>query len=107
MKVKLQVRQMWYAVKYGNVDRHEDWRALEALLAVILPEMAPIFADKPTAKEAWERSCAYRQRSCAAVHSPEASARVGSLGFPAGRGHRRLHPPPLQLDAAAEAVRRR
>jgi hypothetical protein len=54
MKVKLQARQMWDAVKYGNVDHHEDRRALEDLLAAVLPEMAPVLADKLTTKESWE-----------------------------------------------------
>jgi hypothetical protein len=45
---------MWDAMKYGDICRHVDRRALESLLAAIPPEMVPVLADKPTAKEAWE-----------------------------------------------------
>ena len=41
---------MWEAVKYDDVDDHEDWRALEVLLAAVPPEMASFLAKKPTAK---------------------------------------------------------
>jgi hypothetical protein len=33
MRVRLQVRHMWEAVRYGDVDYHEDRRALDALIA--------------------------------------------------------------------------
>jgi hypothetical protein len=39
MRVRLQVRQMWEAVQYGNVDYHEDRRALDALIAAVPSEM--------------------------------------------------------------------
>jgi hypothetical protein len=42
VKVKLHVWQMWGAVRYGDVDRHEDRRALEALLAAVPMEMPTI-----------------------------------------------------------------
>jgi hypothetical protein len=30
MKVKLQARLMWDAIEYGDINDHEDWRALES-----------------------------------------------------------------------------
>jgi hypothetical protein len=30
---------MWEAVRYGEVDYHEDHRALDALIAAVPPEM--------------------------------------------------------------------
>jgi hypothetical protein len=35
MRVRLQVRHMWEAVRYGDVDYYEDRRALDALIAVV------------------------------------------------------------------------
>ena len=43
---------MWAAVRYDDIDFHEDRRALEALLAVVLREMASILSGKRTAKDA-------------------------------------------------------
>ena len=43
---------MWAAVRYDDIDFHEDRRALKALLAVVLREMAPILSGKRTAKDA-------------------------------------------------------
>jgi hypothetical protein len=37
MRVQLQVRHMWEAVRYGDVDYYEDRRELDALIAVVLP----------------------------------------------------------------------
>lgn len=51
MKVKLQARRMWDAVDNGDVDDHEDRRALEALLSAAPPKMAFVLA-KTTAKSA-------------------------------------------------------
>ncbi|WVZ93487.1 LOW QUALITY PROTEIN: hypothetical protein U9M48_039462 [Paspalum notatum var. saurae] len=39
MRVRLQVRHMWEAVRYGDVDYYEDRRALDALIAAVPPEM--------------------------------------------------------------------
>jgi hypothetical protein len=39
MRVRLQVRHMWEAVWYGDVDYYEDRRALDALIAAVPPEM--------------------------------------------------------------------
>ncbi|RLM61813.1 retrotransposon protein, putative, Ty1-copia sub-class [Panicum miliaceum] len=58
--VKLQVRQMWDVVRYGDVDRHEDRRVLEALLAAFSMEMSTILSGKNTAKDAWDAIAAAR-----------------------------------------------
>ncbi|CAN6343773.1 unnamed protein product [Urochloa humidicola] len=60
MKVKLQAREMWDAVKYGDVGRHEDRRALEALVAAVPPELGAVLATKLTAKDAWDAIAAAR-----------------------------------------------
>jgi hypothetical protein len=39
MKVKLEARRMWTAVRLGGVSRQEDWRALEALCSAVPAEM--------------------------------------------------------------------
>jgi hypothetical protein len=39
MKVRLQVRHMWEAVRYSDVDYYDDRRALDALIAAVPPEM--------------------------------------------------------------------
>jgi hypothetical protein len=39
MRVRLQVRHMWEAVRYGDVDYYEDRRALDALIAAVPSEM--------------------------------------------------------------------
>ncbi|WVZ63766.1 LOW QUALITY PROTEIN: hypothetical protein U9M48_013373 [Paspalum notatum var. saurae] len=39
MRVRLQVRHMWEAVRYGDVDYYEDRRAPDALIATVPPEM--------------------------------------------------------------------
>jgi hypothetical protein len=45
---------MWEAVRYGDVDYDEDRRALDALIAVVPPEMQFLLSKKWTAKEAWD-----------------------------------------------------
>jgi hypothetical protein len=52
MKVKLQARHMWDAVRYGDADFTDDRRTLEALLAAVLPELAPTITNKVTATDA-------------------------------------------------------
>jgi hypothetical protein len=52
MRVRLQVRHMWKAVRYGDVDYYEDRRALDALIAAVPPEMQFSLSTKRTAKEA-------------------------------------------------------
>jgi hypothetical protein len=39
MKIRLQVRHMWEAIQYDDVDYDEDRQVLDALVAVVPPEM--------------------------------------------------------------------
>ena len=43
---------MWEAVQYDDVDYYEYRRALDALIAVVPPEMHFLLSQKRTAKEA-------------------------------------------------------
>jgi hypothetical protein len=43
MRIRLQVRHMWEAVQYGDVDHHEDQRALDALIAQSRPRCSSRF----------------------------------------------------------------
>jgi hypothetical protein len=54
MRVRLQVRHMWEAVRYDNVDYYEDRWTLDALVAAVSPEMQFSLSKKRTAKEAWD-----------------------------------------------------
>ncbi|XP_073360151.1 uncharacterized protein [Aegilops tauschii subsp. strangulata] len=54
MKVKLEARDYWDAVKHSDVDFHEDRMALEAILGAVPPEMVGTLAVKPSAKAAWD-----------------------------------------------------
>jgi len=54
MRVRLQVRRMWDAIQYDDVDYDEDRRALDALIAAVPPEMQFSLSQKETAKEAWD-----------------------------------------------------
>jgi hypothetical protein len=54
MTVRLQVRHMWKAVWYGDVDYYEDRWALDALIATVPLEMQFSLSKKRTAKEAWD-----------------------------------------------------
>ena len=60
MRVRLQVRHMWEAVRYGDVDYDQDRRALDALIAAVPPEMQFSLTNKRTAKEAWDAIAAAR-----------------------------------------------
>ncbi|KAM0824008.1 hypothetical protein ACQ4PT_016362 [Festuca glaucescens] len=60
MRIRLQVRHMWEAVHDGDVDHHEDRRALDALIAAVPPEMQFSLSNKQTAKEAWDAIAAAR-----------------------------------------------
>jgi hypothetical protein len=60
MRVRLQVRHMREAVRYGDVDYYEDRRALDALIAVVPSEMQFSLSMKRTAKEAWDAIAAAR-----------------------------------------------
>jgi hypothetical protein len=52
MKVKMQARRMWGAVRYGDTNFDEDRWALEALLAAVPMEMHSSLTNKRTAKDA-------------------------------------------------------
>jgi hypothetical protein len=52
MRIRLQVRHLWEAVYYGDVDFNEDRRAMDALIAAVPPEMQFSLTQKETAKEA-------------------------------------------------------
>jgi phenylalanine-4-hydroxylase len=54
MRVRLQVRHMWEAIRYGDVDNYEDQRVLDALIAAIPPETQFSLSKKRTAKAAWD-----------------------------------------------------
>jgi hypothetical protein len=60
MRVRLQVRHMWKAVRYGDIDYYEDRWALDALIAAVLPEMQFSLSKKRTAKEASDAIAAAR-----------------------------------------------
>jgi hypothetical protein len=54
MRIRLQVRHMWEAVWYGDVDYYEDRWALDGLIVVVPPEMQFSLSKKRTAKETWD-----------------------------------------------------
>jgi hypothetical protein len=54
MRVRLQVRHMWEAIRNDDVDYYEDRRALDAFIAAVLSEMQFSLSKKRTAKEAWD-----------------------------------------------------
>jgi hypothetical protein len=54
MKVKLEARQMWDAVRLGGVSRQEDRRALEALCSAVPTKMVPTLSGKATTKDSWD-----------------------------------------------------
>jgi hypothetical protein len=54
IKVKLQTRFLWDAIKFDDVDCKQDRRALEAICVAIPPEIGATIANKPTAKLTWE-----------------------------------------------------
>jgi hypothetical protein len=60
MRVRLQVRHMWKAVRYGDVDYYEDRRVLNALIAAVPSDMQFSLSKKRTAKEAWDAIAAAR-----------------------------------------------
>ena len=69
MRVKLQVRHIWEAVRYGDVDYDQDRRALDALIAAVPSEMQFSLTNKRTAKEAWDAIAAARIGSDRALKS--------------------------------------
>jgi hypothetical protein len=60
MRIRLQVRHMWEAVRYGDVDYNKDRWALDALIAAVLLKMQFSLSKKRTVKEAWDAIAAAR-----------------------------------------------
>jgi hypothetical protein len=54
MKVKLEARWMWTAMRLGGVSHHEDRRALQALCFAVPTEMVSALFGKATTKDAWD-----------------------------------------------------
>jgi hypothetical protein len=54
MRVRLQVRHMWEAVRYSNIDYYEDRWALDALIAAVPLEIQFSLSMNRTSKEAWD-----------------------------------------------------
>jgi hypothetical protein len=54
MKVKMQARQLWDVIEFVDLPYHDDWRALEAIIARVPPEIGAPLVDKASAKEAWD-----------------------------------------------------
>jgi hypothetical protein len=60
MKVKMQARQLWDAIKFANLPYHDDRHALEAIIAGVPPDMGAPLANKASAKEEWDSIAAAR-----------------------------------------------
>jgi hypothetical protein len=54
MKIKLQARNFWEAIKPGDVTLQEDRMTLDATTSAVPQEMLASLAVKATAAEAWE-----------------------------------------------------
>jgi hypothetical protein len=54
MKLKLQDRDLWDVVEFGDGDYRDDRTALEAICSVVPSEMIPALAVKETTTEAWQ-----------------------------------------------------
>jgi hypothetical protein len=52
MRVRLQVRHLWEAARYSDIDYYEDQWALDAIIAAVPSEMQFLLSKKRTAKEA-------------------------------------------------------
>jgi phenylalanine-4-hydroxylase len=63
MRVRLQVRHMWEAVRYGDVEYYEDRRALDALIVAVPSEMQFSLSKKRAAKEVWDTIAMARMSS--------------------------------------------
>jgi hypothetical protein len=63
MKVKMQARRLWDAVRYDDADFDKDRRVLEALLAAVPTEMHSSLTNKENAKDAWDAIAAARINS--------------------------------------------
>ena len=62
MKLKLQARQLWDVIKYGDLPHHEDRRTVEAFIAAVPQEMQMPLWEKATVKEAWDSLATARIR---------------------------------------------
>jgi hypothetical protein len=54
MKLKLQARDLWDVIEFGDGDFRDDRTALDAICSAVPSEMIPALAVKETASEAWE-----------------------------------------------------
>jgi hypothetical protein len=54
MKLKLQARDLWDVIEYGDGDFRDDRTALDAICSAVPSEMIPALAIKETATEAWK-----------------------------------------------------
>ncbi|KAF8672420.1 hypothetical protein HU200_049631 [Digitaria exilis] len=54
MKLKLQARDLWDVVEFGDGDYRDDRTALDAICSAVPSEMISTLAVKDTAAEAWE-----------------------------------------------------
>jgi transposase InsO family protein len=54
MKLKLQARDLWDVVEFGDGDFRDDRTALDAICSAVPAEMIPALAVKETTTEAWE-----------------------------------------------------
>jgi hypothetical protein len=75
IRVRLQVRHMWEAVQYGDVDYYEDRWVLDALIVAVPPEMQFSLSKKRTAKGAWDVIVAARIGSARAHNTTLQSLR--------------------------------
>jgi hypothetical protein len=54
MKLKLQARDLWDVIEFGDGDFRDDRTALDAICSAVPSEMIPTLAVKETVLEAWE-----------------------------------------------------
>jgi hypothetical protein len=54
MKLKLQARDLWDVIEFGDDDFRDDRTALDAICSVVPSEMIPVLAVKETTSEVWE-----------------------------------------------------
>jgi hypothetical protein len=69
MSVRLQVRHMWEAVRYGDIDYYEDRRALDAVFAFQEADYLGGLGH--------HHSGTHRQRPCPQNHAADTSQGVG------------------------------
>jgi hypothetical protein len=54
MRLKLQARDLWDVIEFGDGDYRDDRTALDAICSAVPSEMVAVLAVKETAAEAWE-----------------------------------------------------